>query len=85
MSMTPTDIRKALMDAQRSLAGIAKELGVTRGAVTNVVHGRRVSLRIRTAVADAIGMPYSEVWGDKPSSDIAATSPVNMYTTAEPR
>ena len=84
MPMTPTNIRKAMLDARCSLASIALTLGVTRGAVSNVVHGRRVSQRIREAVADAISKPYSEVWGDEPSRDGSAAPPtVNMYTTSE--
>lgn len=77
--MTPKDIRKALIDAETTAAAIGRRLGVTRGAVYHVIAGRKRTPRIRAAIAEAIGMSVSEVWGSP--GEQAQVEPVTMYTT----
>ena len=45
-----------------SMAKIARQLNVTRGAVSLVVNRKSVSRRIMLAVADAIGQPAEIVF-----------------------
>ena len=57
--------RMAMAVRNRTLADLARELGVTRSAVTAVVRGRRRSARIEQAVARACGIPARELFGRK--------------------
>lgn len=47
-----------------SQADIARRLGITRECVCQVIHGIRSTRRVRQAIADALAMPFEEVWGD---------------------
>lgn len=41
---------------------LAGQLGVTHVAVSRTVHGKCSSRRIKTAIAEAVGEPYEELW-----------------------
>lgn len=47
-----------------SFADIARSCKVDRSFVSHVARGRRVSRRVRIALARAVGIPYRELWGD---------------------
>ena len=44
---------------------IAKKLGITRVYVNRIINGERSTKRVRQAIADALRMPFEEVWGEK--------------------
>lgn len=73
MLLSGREIRKALLDVGATQAGIARTLGVSKQSVNEVILGGRRTPRIRRAVADAIGMTYSRVWGES-DPDLAPTS-----------
>ena len=62
--MTSEEIKLELFKRRReiTMAGIARNLGVTRQAVQVVVDRRQTSARIARAVADAIERPVYEVF-----------------------
>lgn len=63
--LSPMDIKIELLKRGISTREIARRVGVTNPAVSFVIHRKKLSSgRIRQAVADAIGMPYKEVWGE---------------------
>lgn len=62
--MKPNEIRAALVLAEVSQASLAAKLGVSRAAIFYVINGNRPSPRIRTAIAEAISKPVSEVFPD---------------------
>ena len=41
---------------------IAEKLGVSRSAVTRVIHGQSRSQRIAAEIADVVGKPAMEIW-----------------------
>lgn len=47
-----------------SAVAIARKAGVDRSAISHVIAGRHKSKRLRRAIADALGLPYKEVWGE---------------------
>jgi predicted transcriptional regulator len=63
--MTPQEIRARLIMKKVKQRQIAKRLGVTDGAVHQVIYGLETSRRIRQAIAEAIDLPESEVWPQK--------------------
>ena len=68
--MTPTDLRILLLRTGKSQAQIARELGLSRNSVNQVVLGQRSTPRIRRAIAEAVSLSYRGVWGaDDPGID----------------
>jgi predicted transcriptional regulator len=51
-----------MADSGVKVIEIASALGVTHAAVSRCIHGRTQSLRIRKAIAAAIGKPINEVF-----------------------
>ena len=68
MRLTPTDLRILLLRRGRSVASIARQLGITREQVSQVLRGVRTTAYIRQAIADAVDLSYSTVWGEEASS-----------------
>lgn len=62
MPMRPEDRRAELVRNGKTLADIARALGVTGPHVSQVVAGKRRSPRVERAVADAIGQPVDVVF-----------------------
>lgn len=60
--MTPIEIKAALMVAGVSGREMAKRLGVTDQAVSNVIYGRTTSMRVRKAIAEALSKPVNALW-----------------------
>lgn len=60
--MTPKQIRIALLEADVSMADIARKLNVSRPAISMVARNKSVSARIRAAIADAISQPVDAIW-----------------------
>ena len=58
---------KAAMKASKiSNAMIARETGVSHEWVSKVINGKADSYRIKQAIAEAVKIPYEELWlGDK--------------------
>ena len=61
-SMTPVEIKIAMLKAGVTQVDIACKLGVTPAAVSQVILGYRTAERTRAAVAEAIGMDVRQVW-----------------------
>lgn len=60
--MKPNEIMAALMLNNKRPSEIARKLNVTRGIVSNVIHNRTYSRRIREEIAREIGKPVEEIW-----------------------
>lgn len=56
-------IRLALASKGHSLASIARDLGVTRAAVSGTVHGHWTSARILAHLAALLGVPVESLQG----------------------
>lgn len=83
--MTSKEIRKALIDADLTAAEIARRIDITPTGVSHVIHGRRKSRWIREAIALALDMPYSVLWGESWPGPSAAGAPgVRKRTTPTP-
>lgn len=61
--LTSLDIKIEFLKRGITCGKIARQLGVTRAAVVLVVNRKMVSARIRKAIADALELPFFEVWG----------------------
>ena len=55
-------IRQGLMFARVSQVAIAREVGVRKATVGNVVAGRRRSAKVEAAIARAMGVPVRRLW-----------------------
>ena len=64
--MHPEQIKAAMRMNGITPAMLADELGVTKGSVSQVIHGRGVSARIRARIAKVVGQPVMNIW---PSDD----------------
>ena len=62
--ISPLEIRFGLLRAGVTQARIARELGVSKAAISRVVCGCTVSGRIRAAIAEAIGDEPGRIWPD---------------------
>lgn len=67
LQRTADDLRYKLIRQGFVLQGLtfrdlAKRLKVTPGAITHVAKGRRVSRRIRRALAVSLGTSYKQLW-----------------------
>ena len=56
-------IRMALACRDKTMADVARALGVTKTAVTEVAHGRKRSARVEKALADVCCTPVQELFG----------------------
>lgn len=59
---TPNQIRARMVLLGITVVSVAKPLLVCPEAVTMVIHNKRRSPYIRQAIADAIGVPVTEIW-----------------------
>jgi len=64
--MSPSKRKELLIKKQISQVEIAREINVTTPAISIVMSGRSRSYRIEKAISDRAGVPYEEMWGDKP-------------------
>lgn len=62
MPMTGLDRKAELIRNSKRQSDIARALGVSSTAVSDVVSGRSRSARIEQAVAEAIGRPVEDVF-----------------------
>lgn len=62
--MTMKTLRKALIDADLTGADIARTLGLSRQSVSLVICGGSENPRVRRAIAAALKLTYSRVWGE---------------------
>jgi len=46
-------------------AEIARRIGVNRSAISKTIDGKIKSYRLRKAIAEALGVPYEELWGEE--------------------
>ena len=60
--MDHIEISYRLRRAGSSQTAIARDLGVTRGAVNNTIVQARTSRKIATAIAAKLGLDVSEIW-----------------------
>ncbi|MBT9554641.1 MAG: helix-turn-helix domain-containing protein [Myxococcales bacterium] len=60
--MSPREIKAAMVLAGVSLTRIARELGVSKGFVSQVVSGHRRTLRVQKAISASIGRFVEEVF-----------------------
>lgn len=63
--MHPELIKAALRIGGVTPAALADDLGVSRMTVSNVIHGRGVSMRIAQRISKVIGKPLAEIWPGK--------------------
>jgi lambda repressor-like predicted transcriptional regulator len=63
--MNSIEIKILLYRKRRSIASIARDLGVTDAAIHHVINGRRPSRRVRMAIAKAVGKRVEELWPSK--------------------
>lgn len=61
-AVKPNEIRAKLLLRGVRLTDIAADLGVERGTVCTVVHGRGKSRRIARRISDLTGIPISHLW-----------------------
>lgn len=45
-------------------AEIARRIGVDRTAIYKTLDGKIKSKKLRKAIAEALGVPYEELWGE---------------------
>ncbi len=55
-------IRMILLEKDISAAEIARRAGVSRSAITQTMKGIVKSKKLRTAIADAIGVKIEDLW-----------------------
>jgi lambda repressor-like predicted transcriptional regulator len=60
--MPPIELRIAMMRAQIGQRGLARKLGVSQAAIWRVMQGRSTSHRIRTAIAESVGLDIARIW-----------------------
>ena len=60
--MNPIDIVYQLRLLGKNQAQIARELGVSGGLVSNVIHGRATAHSVAVYIASLLGREISEVW-----------------------
>lgn len=60
--MAPLDIRIALLRKGYTNAQVARDLGLERKTVSNVVHGYGKSRRVANAVSRITGIPVEALW-----------------------
>ena len=60
--MNPHDIQAELRKKGSSQRAIATKCSVSRATVNHVIHGRGVSKRVATAIAEVIGRGLDVIW-----------------------
>ena len=60
--MNPREIQNILYNKGWSVTKVAEMCGVSATAVSQTIHGRMVSDKIRSAIARAVRMPVNEIW-----------------------
>jgi len=65
--MHPEQIKAELRIAGTTISILADELLVAQATVSQVVHGRSNSRRIKERIASAIGREVDEIWAPKKS------------------
>jgi len=60
------EIKIMLLRAGKTQASIARDLGVNRSFVNNVIKGHRSTRRVREAIANAVGKRIGELWPSGP-------------------
>lgn len=71
--MHSADITAALRKRRSSQAAIARQLDISKSAVSQVVSGHQRSRRVQAAIAKATGQPVTKLWPTaKPNSGVQA-------------
>ena len=60
--MTPLEIKIELLKAGISIRQLARQEGVSHTAISYTIHGVNKGLRLREAVARALGKHLEEIW-----------------------
>lgn len=60
--MSKTEIKILLLRAGVSQAHFARQLGVSKAAIHNVIAGRSTSNRIKRAISKKLGIPVVDLW-----------------------
>jgi lambda repressor-like predicted transcriptional regulator len=60
--MTPLEIKIELLKAGISIRQLARQEGVSHTAISYTIHGVNKGLRLREAVARALGKRLEEIW-----------------------
>ena len=60
--MKPNEIRGHLLLKNVRSSDVARKIGVSDAAVSQVISGTAVSARISAEIARIIGKPVSEIW-----------------------
>ena len=55
------EIKKLMIDAEMNIGDLARELGITRGYTSDVIHGRRpLTLAVANKMQDALGISNAD-------------------------
>ncbi len=60
--MSNLEIKALIVGTGTSITAIARNAGVSREWVSNVVNGHKNSKRIRKAIAEAVGKSVEDLW-----------------------
>ena len=69
--MNNLNLKIKLLKAGITQADIAREIGVTRAFVNQIINGQRQTRRVRMAVAKAVGKRVEDLWPSRPSKKAA--------------
>jgi predicted transcriptional regulator len=69
--MKANDIRAELVRRNISMVSVARSIGVSQPAVSQIISGKKTSSRIRQAIAKAIGKPVDEVFPEPVTEEAA--------------
>ncbi|WP_193087951.1 helix-turn-helix domain-containing protein [Advenella sp. FME57] len=75
--MDAIELNYRLKRAGHTQVSLARELGVTRGVVNDVVHGRKSAFRVATRVADAVGVDVDVLWPGRYRQESLSHHPIN--------
>lgn len=56
------EIKVALLRSKQTQAQIARRLGISKQYVNTVIKGKRTTMRVRKAIAKAVGKRVEELW-----------------------
>lgn len=59
------DIKALLRKRGSSAAGVARDLAVSKQAVSDVLRGTKVSRRVALAISQRVGLPVQRLWPGK--------------------
>ena len=76
--MHPEQIKAAIRMRGTTPSAIAQELGISRMAVSHVIHGRGVSAKVARAISQVTGIAIGVLWPDR----YAATPRSNAKSVA---